>query len=58
VPNKGDFVVRQWWPELIFNRDVDGQGHAFFNSCRTRSGDMREPRGNRTRFVSPITAGL
>ena len=55
VRNKGDFIVRAVIDrELIFNRDVDGNVNAFFNSCRHRGAAIcREPRGNRKRFVCP-----
>ena len=55
IPNKGDFIVRPVLDrELIFNRDVEGRVHAFFNTCRHRGAAVcREPRGNHKRFVCP-----
>jgi len=55
IRNKGDFIVRTVVDrELIFNRDVDGNVNAFFNTCRHRGTAIcREPRGNRKRFVCP-----
>ena len=55
LPNPGDFIVRPVLDrELIFNRDVEGRVHAFFNSCRHRGASVcRESRGNRKRFVCP-----
>jgi p-cumate 2,3-dioxygenase subunit alpha len=53
IPNKGDFIVRPVIDrELIFNRDINGQVNAFFNTCRHRGAAVcREARGNRKRFV-------
>ena len=55
VRNKGDFITRTVIDrELIFNRDVDGNVNAFYNTCRHRGAAIcREPRGNRKRFVCP-----
>jgi p-cumate 2,3-dioxygenase alpha subunit len=53
IPEKGDFIVRPVIDrELIFNRDVNGQVNAFFNTCRHRGASVcREAHGNRKRFV-------
>ena len=52
---KGDFVVRTVIDrDIVFNRDVDDNVNAFFNSCRHRGATLcREQRGNRKRFICP-----
>jgi p-cumate 2,3-dioxygenase alpha subunit len=55
LPNKGDFIVRPFVDrEVIFNRDISGKVHAFYNTCRHRGASIcRESRGNRKTFVCP-----
>ena len=55
VEKNGDFITRTVIDkDLIFNRDRNGNVHAFFNSCRHRGAAVcRDRHGNRKTFTCP-----